>query len=222
MIFSYPEISNVFDTDNDFVNVLIIENQDLFTCLLTDLKTQLSGGDGFAVVSEGNEILHTDKCLEVLDCFVPFELSKKALIGKAEKLLEQYAVRNENYEQTMEMLSQIERFLMDISFDIKCDFLFDKISLSSLIKSAGIRFNEDYNSLAEKIIDYFELVTELERKKLFVTVNVRSYITDIEAQKFLDTVIQHGYNLIMIESSERARLNGESRYIVDSSLCEIC
>lgn len=222
MTFVYPEISNVFDMDNDFVNVLIIENQNLFSSLLIDLKTQLSGGSGFAVVSERNNILPTEKFLEVIDCFVPFELSKKALISKAEKLLEQYAVRNENYEQTMEMLSQIEQFLMDISFDLKCDFLFDKISLTSLIKSAGIRFNEDYDSLAEKVVDYFELVTELERKKLFVTINLRSYITDIEAQKFLDTVIQHDYNLIMIESSEHTRLNGENRYIVDSSLCEIC
>lgn len=222
MTFVYPEISNVFDTDNDSVNTLIIENQNLFAKLLTDLKTQLCAGDGFAVVSDGDMILPTDKNLEVLDCFVPFELSKKALIGKAEKLLEQYAIRDENYEKTMEILSQIERFLIDISFDLSSDITFEKISFTSLIKSSGIRFNEDYDSLAEKIIDYFELVTELERKKLFVTVNLRSYISDCEAQKFLDTVIQHGYNLLMIESSEHTRLNREKRYIVDSSLCEIC
>ena len=91
-----------------------------------------------------------------------------------------------------------------------------------LIKAVSPSFREEYDSLGEKLIDYFELVTEFDRKKLFITLNLRSFITDNDMQKFIDTVLSHEYNVIMIESSERRLLDKEKRYIIDSSLCEIC
>ena len=66
-----------------------------------------------------------------------------------------------------------------------------------------------------------ELVTEFDRKKLYITINLRSYIDDIETEKFIDTVLNHSYNLIMIESYEHSRLPNEQRYIIDADLCEI-
>lgn len=41
-------------------------------------------------------------------------------------------------------------------------------------------------------------------------------------EKFLETILSHGYNVTMIESSEHLRLENERRFIVDSDLCEIC
>lgn len=221
MTFVYPEINHVFDINNSCVNTLVIENQKLFSSLMIDIVAQLNGEEGLAVIAENNNILRTDKYAELLDRFVPFELSKKALISKAEKILEHMAVSDENYRESMELMSDIEKWLMNISFGMNCDINFDKLSVSSIIKAAGLCFKEEYDSLAEKIIDYFELVSELEHKKLFILVNLRSYISDEEANIFIDTVLIHEYNVIMIESCEHTLLKNEKRYIVDSALCEI-
>ncbi len=80
---------------------------------------------------------------------------------------------------------------------------------------------EDYASLGEKLIDYMELAVEYLQKKLFVFVNLRSYISDREAQLFLDTVRQHKYHIILVESHESIKLKGEKRYIIDAAYCEI-
>ena len=111
---------------------------------------------------------------------------------------------------------------MDVSFKLQCDLLFPKVTVGALIKAAGPVFRDDYNSLAEKVIDYMELVTELDRKKLFVLYNFRCVVPGTDAENFLATVLSHGYNVLMIESSEHPRLPQEDRYIVDDSLCEIC
>ena len=66
-----------------------------------------------------------------------------------------------------------------------------------------------------------ELVTEFDRRKLYLTVNLRSYISDNEAYEFMKTVLNHGYNVIMLESSEHTHLDEELRYIIDADLCEI-
>ena len=64
MKFVYPGINHVFDTECEKVHTLIIENQRLFSDLLSDLTEQLEGDDGKSVVSVDNRVMATDKHLE--------------------------------------------------------------------------------------------------------------------------------------------------------------
>ena len=96
------------------------------------------------------------------------------------------------------------------------------MAASSLIKASEIRLSDDYDSLAEKIIDYMELVNEYLGEKLFVTVGLRSFLPDNEAELFMQTILRHGFHCIMIESFSKKKLMNEKRYIIDEDLCEIC
>lgn len=218
----YPEIDHVFDTENEKVNCIIIENQKLLFSLLEDLENQFNGADGKLVVSENNKPLKTDKALEVLSQFVPFELNRKNLLSKISAELERKAVSEEHYTKTLELIGELEAHLMNIAFDFSCDINYNKLDIGSVIKASGVEINNSYASLGEKIIDYMELVTEFDRKKLFLTVNLRSYISDHETSEFMKTLLSHGYHVIMVESSEHPRLEEEFRYIIDADLCEIC
>lgn len=217
----YPDINKVFDTENCRVNTIIIENQRLMYDFLRDIKLQMEGFDGKALLAENDKILRIDKNLEVLDMFIPFELNQKSLLTKISSLMEQEALSREHYQESMDVITVLQKYLDDISQSMNCDISFNKLSIGSIIKSSGIVLNEEYESLGEKIIDYFELVTEFENRKLFLTVNLRSYISDVETNAFMDTIIRHGYNVIMIENSEHDILINEERLIIDSDLCEI-
>ena len=80
---------------------------------------------------------------------------------------------------------------------------------------------EEYDSMPEKVIDYMELVRTFDRDKLFITVNMRAFMTDEEAELFLSTVLSYGYHMLMLESSAKPLLKSESRVIIDEDLCEI-
>ncbi len=222
MKFVCPDINHVFDTEIGKVNSLIIENQKLFFEVITDISSQIEGFDGKSVLSEENKILTFSKNADLLTQFIPFDLNRKTLVNKAVSAVEQVAVSGEYFQKTAEILSQLEAYLFEISANFSCDISFSKISAASIIKASGFEFKNDYDTLCEKIIDYFELVTEFDRKKLFFTVNLRSYVNDKEIELFIETVLQHGYNLLMIESGEHPLLTSEQRYIIDSALCEIC
>ena len=222
MKFVCPDINHVFDTEIGKVNSLIIENQKLFFEVITDISSQIEGFDGKSVLSEENKILTFSKNADLLTQFIPFDLNRKTLVNKAVSALEQVAVSGEYFQKTAEILSQLEAYLFELSANFSCDISFSKISAASIIKASGFEFKNDYDTLCEKIIDYFELVTEFDRKKLFFTVNLRSYVNDKEIELFIETVLQHGYNLLMIESGEHPLLTSEQRYIIDSALCEIC
>ena len=109
----------------------------------------------------------------------------------------------------------------DLAFDLALDIEFHSITAEALIKATGVSLKEEYESLAEKVIDYMEMVNTLERRKLYILVNFRSYVSDEEMIYFIDTVLRRELNVLIIESTERSILKGELRYLVDESLCEI-
>ena len=216
-----PWINNIFDTEGDYISTIIIENQRLFTDIITDMCGQMQGCEGKCVIADNNRVLNFARTGEVLQTFIPFSLNTRLLLGRINSAIENEAIAPENYARTKELMGSIETFLYDISQNLTGDFSFGKLSIGSIIKASGVELNEDYELLGEKIIDYMELVKEFDQNKLFITINLRSYIDDAEAEAFIDTVKRHKYNLIMIEGYEHPILINEKRYIVDSSLCEI-
>ena len=220
MKFVYPGINTVFDTEIGKVNVLVIENQNLLTALIRDLTDQIAGLEGKAVISEGNKVLPLAKNAELLSAFFPFEINKKPLLTKATAALVQQAVEDD-YELTRELLGELESFLLAQTMKMVGDIEFQKINLETIVRSVGMTFEEAYDSLAEKIIDYFELVLEYDRQKLFILLNLRSFIDDEEATRFFDTILRQQYHVLLIESCEHTHLPTENCLIVDRDLCEI-
>lgn len=217
----FPEIDHVFDTEQPYVNTLVIENQKMFYHVLMDLFRQIDGEEGKAVLSLNNKLLSIPKYLECLTSFTPFDLNQKNLLSKANIQLEKLAMESEYYERVMEILSHLESLLLDMSVEMTGELEFSKINIGSLIKSIGLTFADEYTSLGEKIINYMELVREYDRDKLFVTVNLRSYLDDMETSLFFQTLLQHQFHVVMLENKEYNRFKNEHRYIIDSDLCEI-
>lgn len=221
MNFVYPDINFVFNTTEKGVHTLVIENQSMFQAVITDIYGQVQGNDGKSVVSFENKPLPYAKHCEILSQFIPFSLNKKPLVTKITQLLTERAVADEHFVETAELLAKVETIMYDLAFDLALDIEFHSITAEALIKATGVSLKEEYESLAEKVIDYMEMVNTLERRKLYILVNFRSYVSDEEMIYFIDTVLRHELNVLIIESTERSILKGELRYLVDESLCEI-
>lgn len=221
MKFTHPELDTVFDTEDEKVHTLVIENPKLLFRLLEDIQNQISGFRGDAVLSEKERPLDMAKYAEVLDVFVPFSINRKPLLTKLNAALEKEAASPVIFERTGELLQQLTDYLDALAFDFPCDIVFPKLSVPAVIKSAGAELREEYDSMPEKVIDYMELVRTFDRDKLYITVNMRAFMTDEEAELFLSTVLSHGYHMLMLENSAKPLLKSESRVIIDEDLCEI-
>lgn len=220
MKYAYPEIEGYFDFDTRKLHTLVIENPRLFREILEDFRLQCAGEEGKGVLSVGDSPVEMASHLEVLDSFVPFDLNKRSLLSKLTASLEREAVGGEHYERTMQFLRDAEVFLDEIAFSLPCEVSFSKLSVGSLLKAASPEIPNE-GSLCEKVLDYFELVRELDREKLFVTVNFRSYISDGEFSLFAEAVLSHEYKLLMLEGFSKEKLPLEERLTIDEDLCEI-
>ncbi|MBR4023616.1 MAG: type II-A CRISPR-associated protein Csn2 [Ruminococcus sp.] len=62
---------------------------------------------------------------------------------------------------------------------------------------------------------------KLKQTKLFITVNLRSYLTKDQIEKLFESVLLKKINLICIESAEHERLKNEDVIIIDKDMCVI-
>lgn len=216
----YPDIETVFSFDGRYINSLVIENQKLFLKIITDMYEQSEGKDGKAVLSKNNQPVVFSKNAEFITNSVPFDINTKSVLAKILNILEKISVSAENYAYTAERLALNEKWVLELSKSFPFDVEATKISAGNLLKSFGIIIVDDSECLSEKLLNYMEIIRELDSDKLFVFAGLRSYLSDDEAEKFFDTVIKHGYCIFLIDAAEYEPLPQEKRTVIDKQLCE--
>jgi CRISPR type II-A-associated protein Csn2 len=136
--------------------------------------------------------------------------------------MQKLAMDEEHYYQTSELITLLESYLLDLSVELTGNIELSKITWENTIKAVGVEFADNYDSLAEKILDYMELVREYDSERIFITLNLWSYISDNEMNKFVNDGVVRGYKLLMLENTEYPIIEHEKRYIIDVDKCIIC
>ena len=217
-----PQIDCLLECEQGKCQSLVIENKAVWCSILNDVAEQLRGNEGKIVLSCNDKIIPLSKNVELISQFIPFDMNQKGLLTKIMNEMQKIAINEQHFVQTTTALSCWEKYLLELSADMVGNIGFSKINLESLIKSAGIEVESTYDNLGEKILDYFELVSVYDSKKLFVLVNLRSYLSEKEMKEFLKNVMVHQYEILLIDSIEHPILDLEKRYIVDADQCILC
>lgn len=221
MIYRHQYFDSAITTCNGKVNTVVIENAAAFAEILRDIASSIEGNSEQSVLFDRDKMLSFSTSAELLSSFFPFEVNRKTLLNKITASLEKEALLPENYQMTMEMISSTERYLSSLAEAFDCNLTFGKISPSSIIKASGLEIIEDYTSLPEKLLDYFELVREFEREKVFFTVNLRSYLNVRDVESFFESIVLHDFSVIMFENKEYSKNKWENRLILDEDWCII-
>lgn len=220
MMIAHPQMDSLIDLSIEKVNTLVIENPAFFRELLQDMNAQIQGYTGKRVLSRDNEPVDFSRNAEIIDSFLSFEINRKPLITKLIARMEAAAVSESYYLRTAKLMGELEQYVLELSFDLPCNVFCSKMSIGGVLRSAGLEISSDYDNDLERLLDYMELTRELDREKLFIIVNLRSYFTDAEVSAFLSTVISHEYQVLLVDSASREKLPNELRVTVDNDLCE--
>lgn len=220
MIFAYPYIGTVNIVESGVINSIVIENKRLFLDVVNDIYNQVSGNHGKAIISsENGKIEDFSKNAVLLSSFVPFDISNKHIVSKIVIFMEKRSYESVYLLQSKEILSKIEEYFDSLLVDYQIELSYSKLSVSSLLKSAGIEIIDDCVTLSEKILKFMELITEFDGEMLFIMINYRSFVDDNEAEMFMKTAISYKYNLLLMDSSSFDVLTHEKRITIDNDLC---
>lgn len=222
MMIAYPSADIVSELDERNVMTIIIENQAVFSSLISDISDQLFGNDGEFVLSEDFKPLELRKNIELITQLIPFDHNQKDLINKIYAELKTIAVDETHYYQTQELMSYISKYLFEITVNMETDLVYDKpADITGLLKAFNVRINDEDMSISEKLLEYMLAVNRYKGKRVFVIVNLRSYLTDRQTELFYKSVLLNKLSLICIENKEYKRLETEQAIIIDSDMCLI-
>lgn len=216
----HPKINSRIEISDQRISVLVIETPDFLCELLTDIKHQMNNLEGDTVLSIHDEPVSFHKHVELVTDPLAIEMNNRTIIKKLLIAMEKCGQDDIYYERTQKLMAEIETYINDLSLNFDADIECHDISLQQILKAAELTVVDQYDRLVDKIYAYMELVREFEGDKLFIFVNLSSYIGKEELQKFTDTITGHSFQVLLIDSRDFERLENENRLIVDCDLCE--
>jgi len=95
-----------------------------------------------------------------------------------------------------------------------------KLAIGPLIRALSPEIADNEKNTLETIFTYMELVRELDRDRLFIMVNMRSYFSDEDMGIFTESVSLHDFKVLLLESISLPSLPYTKRYTIDEDLCE--
>jgi len=216
----YKNMGHLLRFGEGYVNELIVENKKMFFDIVNSTAVQADGRHGDWVLSVKDTPVEFSRYADVTLQFAPFLLNRKSLLTKLCAALERNAMRTENYMKTNELLCELESYVHtladDFSFDIDCK----KLTVGQVIRALSPEVEENQKTPLEKIFSYMEIVRELDRDRLFIMINMRSYFTDSDMESFVQSACLHDFKVLLLESTSFPILKNTKRYTVDEDLCE--
>ena len=217
----YTSLQSEIEIENGRFNSIIVENQNYYYQLVRDLKLQMDGKEGGWTLSNNDKPLVVSKNIELFIDYFDINCNHKTIITKIINALEKTASDNEYIDDTLQLLADVERYIYNLSEDYEIMIDCDKVTISQLLKAMGITVHIDSEELTEVLYTYMQIFRQFVGDRLFVFVNMRSYVSNIQFDEFIKTIINHGYQAIFLENKEYPILENERRLIIDEDLCEI-
>lgn len=216
----HKNMGHILRFGEGYVNELIVENKKMFFELINCMTMQMDGLPGDCVLSVSDRPVEFSKYADLTVQFAPFEVNRKNLLAKLYSALEKKAQFSENYEKTRELLGELEKYIFDLSEDLPFEINCQKLAIGPIIRALAPIIEENDKKPLEKIFAYMELVRELDRDKLFIMVNMRSYFSDEDMEIFTQSVCLHDFKVLLLESFEFSKIKNTKRFVIDVDLCE--
>jgi CRISPR-associated protein Csn2 len=202
------------------INVVVIENQRLMRKLVEDLLTQSGGSDGgFSLAENGESISISGKVEVIVDPFSA-DINERNLLNKMFARMKKDSLDDEMYMSTNALLSEISTSIQKImdrqSIQLECD----DPDIGDLFKMMGVRFITS-ELLTERLCDYIDVCSEYRGTRLFVFVNLRSFLDKAEIKDLYVHSLYHKNRILLIENKQHVAIDCETVRIIDENLCEI-
>lgn len=220
---------SVFDALNEddsalvrFYKIELIESPEYFSEYVMELAGQVEGKEGRFVLSDNEKEVDISKNVELIFNIFALDINERKLISKLYMELEKLTADERFYVKTQEMKQYLQEYLLQL--EQETDYILDladEIDFASLFKAFGIKYEVLEENFLERLVRYMRIVERLLKKKLFVFVNLRSYLSNQQIDELIKEATYQEIQLLLIETCARDCIEGVTRYIIDKDGCEI-
>lgn len=222
MRLAHPELDFCIDEIENVATVLVIENEDFLYRFLSEMKKQIDSGEGRFVFSEGLDIVSAGKKVFLITDLLDIELNKKKILSKICSDLAEKATEEDNYEKTAQLLSILEDYISSLTEQFDAELEYSVPSPDGLLKLFNIKIEDGDRSLAERLVDYLNLLYGTFNIRYFIVFGLHSFLSKEDLLAFYNFTFLKKYAILSVEHTYPNFLECEKAFIVDSDLCSFC
>lgn len=207
--------------NENFPQLLIVENPAEFYRFVSDLDRQMEGLEGEFVFSCNGNIISAEKYGAMVCDPFHFELNDKKILNLLYKYLERNSF-GENLSYFNRLTAQTVSFLEELAFAVPFSLSYDEPQPIDYFKAADVKFEKTYESLEEKLLCYINALIELKKCEFFIFVNLKSVLDDKKLLHLYNHCQAEKVGVLLITNSRvRPLLPCEKAIIITEDLCEI-
>lgn len=193
-----------------------------FSEYVLELSAQVSGSEGRFVLSEKDKELDLAKKADVIFNPLTVDVNSRKILSKLYLELSNLSNGEQMYIKTVELLRHLQEYMLDLEQCTEYILEFDQeIDISALLKAVNIRYETKDMDFQERLIQYMKILAAMAGIKVFIFVNLRSYLTDHQMQEVIKEMKYQDVKGLFIESQQKGCIEGVKQYIIDIDRCEI-
>lgn len=218
----HSELSGELLKDKTIFTEWIIESPELFARYLQELYGQYAKCEGKFVLSQDIKELDISKYVEIITDPFAVDLNGRKIIDKLYTELNELSKTEMMYTKTLQLAQHIQEYLLDLESNTNHILQFNsEIDITGLLKTMDVKIEDYTEKFFERLVCYIKNVIGVLSVKVFVFINLRSYLTDNQMEELIQEITYQEVHALFIENQERTCLKGGIRYIIDKDGCEI-
>lgn len=216
---AYPLLASPISITENQISVLTIENPIELRRFLIDLKNQVNGLTGEAVLAENFEPLEFSHAAALLTDIFTIDFSSRKLTAKIyEDVCDSAADYIEDLQHLLISLNQLAaQITMKMDFDASFTELNDP---KMLLKQLDFCVDTEGLSYPEQLVLYIKMQQRFLKKKLVILYNLKPCLSETELEAFYQAIQYERLSILLIENMQRELpLPIERTVIIDKDLC---
>lgn len=205
--------------DNDCVNVIVCENPVIYYDMISDL---FNIDHSCFVLSHKDERLEIGKYCDIIINPLELNINNKKNIDKLYSQLIEKMNYNEFFIMKNQLYSSIVQYINKISFECNYSLNYaDNIDIKGLLKLLNVCIEDNSLNFFERINNYMKICNELQSKKIYIFINLKSFLSIDQINNLYKNIIYNKYNVVLFENVDRISLVDEKKIIIDKDGCII-
>lgn len=218
----HPDCAMHIIGENDIVCEWVIESLKYFSKYIQELVGQSQGKEGKFVLADSNGEVNWLHYCEIVFDIITLDINEKKILNKLYAELENMAYQEDFFIQTQKVTQELQTYVLELEQATNYIFEFkEQPDLAGVFKSIGLKQEIVEEDMLEKLIRYIKTAVNVLKTKLFVFINLRSFLSDVQMEQLIKEISYQEVNVLLIENQAKCCMEGVRRYIIDKDGCEI-
>lgn len=216
------QFENSFEIKSKTLNTLVIEDTRNFANFIRTLIEVSNKESEEIELIDNYKKLDVSKTTDIIFDLFNIEANAATILKKLYTELEEDLCSEDMYIKKIEMESTIANIVDELAYRSRFSLKSDEINYQNFFKALLVEFDYEKTSILDRLTEYIKVSSELLDKKLFIIVNLDSFLTEEDLLELSNFLCYNEIKLLALQNKITREVKAcEHLRIIDQDLCEI-